>query len=309
MIVDTTLQWIRKAQVVIGKGSRGLIVEELRISFEVTKTIESEPNFAVVKIYNLNPTNEARIKNEFDEVLLNVGYRDSMRLVFRGTIKHVYRYREGNDRITEIEAGDGDKDFRTAIMNETLAAGTTDAQLVDRAVSSFTGGTSKGHVDITKRARLRGKVVSGNTRKVLNDLAHSNKSHWSIQDGRLQIVAATATLPNVAIQITAETGMLNAPEINDKGIAVTCLLNPALAINAKILLDNSDIKAKRESAEALASAEDREKTRPKVPVRLNPDGIYKVIKLTHTGDTHGEKWISEVECIGLGQPVPLSRGL
>lgn len=306
---ESTRQWKRKVQVVIGKAGNGLLVENLRVKFEVAKTVESAPNVAVIKIYNLSPTNEARIKNEFDEVLLNAGYDGAMQLVFRGNIKHVYRYREVNDYITEIEAGDGDKDFRKAVINETLAAGTGTGALVDRAVGTFkgVGGTTKGTVQVAEKTRLRGKVVSGNTRDVLNDVARESGANWSIQDGQLTIVSANGVLPNEAIVITAETGMLKAPEINDKGIAVKCLMNPQLRVNGAIKLDNNGIKAKRVKAQALATKREKEETTPKEPVRLDPDGIYKVLKLTHKGDTRGQDWVSEIECIGLDQPIPDAR--
>ncbi len=302
---DSVRQWKRHAQVVIGKAGSGLLVENLRVHFEVSKTVESAPNVAVIKIFNLSPINEAKIKNEFDEVLLNAGYEGALRLVFRGNIKHVYRYRDKSDYITEIEAGDGDKDFRSATMNETLAAGTTNAQLVDRAVGSFktTGGTTKGAVQINDRARLRGKVISGNTRDVLHDVARESGANWSIQDGQLVIVKANGVLPDEAIVITADTGMLGAPEINDKGIAVKCLLNPQLRVNGAIKLDNNGIKAKRQKAQALGKKQEDQKE----PVRLDPDGIYKVLKITHKGDTRGQDWVSEIECIGLDQPIPESR--
>lgn len=302
---DSVRQWKRHAQVVIGKAGSGLLVENLRVHFEVSKTVESAPNVAVIKIFNLSPINEAKIKNEFDEVLLNAGYEGALRLVFRGNIKHVYRYRDKSDYITEIEAGDGDKDFRSATMNETLAAGTTNAQLVDRAVGSFktTGGTTKGAVQINDRARLRGKVISGNTRDVLHDVARESGANWSIQDGQLVIVKANGVLPDEAIVLTADTGMLGAPEINDKGIAVKCLLNPQLRVNGAIKLDNNGIKAKRQKAQALGKKQEDQKE----PVRLDPDGIYKVLKITHKGDTRGQDWVSEIECIGLDQPIPASR--
>lgn len=302
---DSVRQWKRHAQVVIGKAGAGLLVENLRVQFEVSKTVDSAPNVAVIKIFNLSPANEAKIKNEFDEVLLNAGYEGALRLVFRGNIKHVYRYRDKSDYITEIEAGDGDKDFRSAVMNETLAAGTTNAQLVDRAVGSFkgTGGTTKGTVQIADRARLRGKVISGNTRDVLHDVARESGANWSIQDGQLVIVKANAVLPDEAIVITADTGMLGAPEVNDKGIAVKCLMNPQLRVNGALKLDNNGIKAKRQKAQALGKKQEAEKE----PVRLDPDGVYKVLKLTHKGDTRGQDWISEIECIGLDQPIPASR--
>jgi hypothetical protein len=312
---DSVRQWKRRAQVVIGKKGIGLMVENLRIAFEVTKTVEAAPNIAVIKIYNLHPDNEARIKNEYEDVLLNAGYEGAMQLVFRGNIRHVYRYRDGNDYITEIEAGDGDKDFRSAVMNETLAAGTTNTQLVNRAVGTFNGvgGTSKGHVQIEERARLRGKVISGNTRDVLNDVSRESGANWSIQDGQLTIVSTNDVLPGEAILIRADTGMLGAPEVNDKGVVVRCLMNPMIRVNGALQLDNNGIKAKRQQANALATQRERSETNAPLGreneelVRLDPDGIYKVLKLTHRGDTRGKDWLSESECIGLDQPIPKSR--
>lgn len=310
---ESVRQWKRRVQLVVGKSGNGLQVENLRIQFEVGKTIEAAPNVAVIRVFNLHPDNEAKIKNEFDEVLLNAGYEGAMRLVFRGNIKHVYRYRDGTDYITEIEAGDGDKDYRHAVMNETLAAGTTTSQLVDRAVGTFSGGTTKGHVQVSDRARLRGKVISGNTRDVLHDVARESGANWSIQDGQLVIVSTNDVLPGEAIVIRADTGMLGAPEINDKGIAVKCLMNPLLRVNGAIKLDNNGIKAKRQQAKALATKRERQETNSPLGreteqlVRLDPDGIYKVLKLTHKGDNRGQDWISEIECIGLDQPIPSTR--
>lgn len=296
-------QWKRKAQVVIGKTGRGLLVENLRIAFEVTKTVDSAPNTAVIKIWNLNPDNENRIKNEYDEVLLNAGYEDSMRLVFRGNIKHVYRYREGNDYITEIEAADGDKDFQSAVMNVTLAAGTTNQQLVERAVGSFSS-TKQGYVDVPSKPRLRGKVVTGNTRTVLNEVARDSGANWSIQDGQLTIVPADKMLPNTAIVIRADTGMLSSPEVNDKGVEVECLLNPQIAVNGAIKLDNAGIKAQRtkERQKTKKSGErvvdDPEKVTGDV-ARLAPDGLYKAIKVIHQGDTRGKDWQTRVLSVAL----------
>ena len=311
-VSESVRQWKRKVQVIIGKAGSGLLVENLRVQFEVSKTIESAPNVAIIKIFNLHPDNEAKIKNEYDEVLLNAGYEGAMSQIFSGNIKHVYRYRDKNDYITEIEAGDGDKDFRNAVMNETLAAGTTNMQLVERAVGTFkgVGGTTLGHVQINDRERLRGKVISGNTRDVLRDVARESGANWSIQDGQLVIVNANDVLPGEAIVIRADTGMLGAPEINDKGIAVTCLLNPQIRVNGSIKLDNNGIKAKRQQTQALATKREKQETNPPLGrqseqlVRLDPDGIYKVLKLSHKGDKRGQDWITEIECIGLDQPIP-----
>lgn len=304
-----TRQWKRVAQVIIGKAGTGLLVTDLRIQFEIMKTVDATPNTAVVRMYNLHPDHEAKIKNEFDEAQLFAGYVGALQLLFRGNLTHVYRYRDGNDYITELEIGDGDKDFRQAVMNETLAAGTTVQQLVERAVGSFqsVGGTTKGAVQIAGTgARTRGKVLSGNTRDVLHNAAREANANWSIQDGQLTMVGVNDVLPHQAIVLRADTGLLGAPEISDKGIVAKCLLNPQLRVNGAVMLDNNGIKAKRQKAAAKANSA-APAQEPTQPVRLDPDGVYKVLQVTHKGDTRGQDWTSEVECIGLDQPIPASR--
>jgi hypothetical protein len=301
--MEPSVQWKRVAQVIVGKAGSGLLVDQLRLKFEIVKTVEPTPNTALIQIFNLHPNNETKIKNEFDEVILNAGYKDSVRLIFRGNIRHVFRYRDGNDYITEVDAADGDKDFRTAIMNQTLAAGTSTQQMVDRAVATF-GSTAKGFVDVNNQPRIRGRVISGNTRDILHDIARESGANWSIQDGQLTIVKADAVLPDEAIVINANTGMIGAPEISDKGISVTCLLNPQIKINGAIQLNNNDIKLQNRKIPPLASSEEVAMLKTQEPVRLDPDGIYNVIKLTHKGDNRDKDWTTEIVCVGLSEPIP-----
>ena len=311
---DPVRQWKRLARVEIGNATTTLLIEELRMQFEIVKTIDKNPNTCTVRLFNLTPNHEQKIKAEFDKIAVYAGYDQSvqtgasgkkyMPLIFRGNVKYVHRYRDKNDYITEIEAGDGDKDFRQAVMNETMAAGTTMAQIVDRAIDTFKtlGGTIKGLVQVPAHGHTRGKVLSGNTRDILDHVARDAKANWSIQDGQLDMVGINAVLPTETIVISAETGMLNAPEVNDKGIAVKSLLNPHLRVNGSIQLDNNRIRKLRQKKAALIQTAE-----PAEPVRLDPDGVYKILQVTHKGDTRGADWISEVECIGLDQPIPPSR--
>jgi hypothetical protein len=306
-VSESTLQWGRVCQVITGAGGRGLLVDDLRITFEITKTLLRSPNTADVKIYNLHPDNEAKIKGEFDEVLVNAGYKNATQLLFRGNIRHTFRYRDGNDWITQIDAADGDRDFRHARMVVALAGGSTAHDLISKAVASFKT-TSLGHFVAPAAKRIRGAVYAGPTREVLDRLAATLGSNWSIQDGSLDIVSADSTLPTKAIVINADTGMLGAPEIDDKGITVKCLLNPAIVPNGKIWLDNNDIqlRVKRQREAAPGAKKPSAKTKQTEIARLDPDGVYKVYRVTHKGDTRGtgNDWVSEVHCVGLGKAIP-----
>lgn len=299
-------QWLRYAQVVIGKNGSGISVDTLRIKFSVKKTIRHEPNTAVISIYNLSPNNVAAVKKEYDDIILNAGYEDPL-IVFRGNIKHVYHYKDGLDWVTEIHAADGDTDHRLAVINETLAAGTTNHHAIEKCVGTFKGGTTLGHVSLPVKTRTRGKVLSGSTRDTLHEVARDGGANWSIQDGELVIVGAQGTLPGEAIVVNSETGLLKTPEIDDKGISVTCQLNPRIKVNGALHLDNNRLRQKAKDDSQPQSG--KKPAASKDPVRLDPDGVYKVITLEHKGDTHGSEWESDVTCIGLDQPIPPENGV
>lgn len=299
--MQSTRQYKRHAQVIVGSGGDGLLIERLRIVFEVVKDHQCAPNSATIKIYNLNDFNQAAIREEYKDVILNVGYEGAEGVLFRGNIRHVYRYREKNDWVVEIDCGDGDRDFVGAVVNETMAAGVSDQVLVDRVVRGFST-TKKGVVSgLGTTKRLRGKVVSGNARDVLSDISRQHNSTWSIQDGRLQIVKADGVLPSQAILVNSDTGMLSAPQQDDKGIKVDTLLNPLYQVNGRIKLDNNSIKRKKAAVDSNGEKQEKD---VKNPARLDPDGIYKMYKITHKGDTHGTDWKSTCETVSMDSSFP-----
>jgi hypothetical protein len=303
-----TRQWKRNVEVLVGSNDNGLLVQHLRINFDIVKTVDEIPNSCVVKIYNLTQAHQALIKEEYKDLVIKAGYLGSERLIFSGSIKFVYQYREGKDYVTEIEGGDGDEDYKNAVINETLAAGTNDSQLIDKAVKTFSK-TSKGSVTVKAKTRRRGKVVTGNTRDILREVSIKQGLNWSIQDGELTMIPVDDVLPDEAIVINSETGMLAAPETNDRGISVKLLLNPQLKIGAAIQLENNHIKAARTKAKPLATSREKSESVQEAPVRQDPDGIYKVIKINHKGDNRGNDWFSEIECIGISEPIPQSRNV
>ncbi len=303
-----SLQYLRRFDVLVGKATAGEGItanEDFKIEFEITKTLRHTPNHAEIKIYNLAPETENTIRNEFDELLVNAGYRDSVRLIFAGNIARVHRYRAGNNWITQIIAGDGDGDYYGTIINTTLAAGVLDSDVLNEIVGKFTT-TKLGHaaaVAANKGKRSRGKTMSGPARNYLHQIAANADAEWSIQDGVLQFVPFEGTLPGEATVINANTGMLRAPELNDKGIKVWCLLNPALKPGGRIKLDNNDIKEEmRTIFEQAAGAKKpgvHKDKKKRTPARQDPDGIYKILVVSHSGDTRGKKWESELLCKAL----------
>ena len=303
-----SLQYRRVCNVAIGdpKTGHGLAVnQDFRIKFVVAKTIRETPNHAVIQVFNLSEESDAKTHDEFTSVIVNAGYQDSARLLFTGNIRRVWTYKDGVNMITEIRAADGDDDYRNTVVNACFSAGVTDRSILEHLGRKFKttqlGDTSL----VSTEARKRGKIVIGVGRAEIKRIAQSIDAHWSIQDGVLQFVPFEGTLPEEATVIRADTGMLKTPEISDKGIKVFCLLNPALKCGGKVKLDNNDLKEKvqKDRDRKPGAKPHKEKTLTK----LSPDGIYRIDKIIHRGDTREREWVSEVTCTSLGSPISVDR--
>lgn len=310
MTSDSTRQFHRVAQVITDANGVGIEIEDLRISFRVTKTIGRQPNTATIKIYNLAPDTEALVKGEFDDVLLNAGYEGATALLFRGNIRYAEGFDDGPERVLQLDCGDGDKDFQEVMINTSMPAGSTTDDLVNYVVSKFSTVT-KGTVSIASKKRSRGRVISMMASRLLDHVAAENDAHWSFQDGVLHIIPATATLPNEAIVITAETSLLGTPARTDKGIKVRCQLDPRILPNGKIQLDNNDFKdrvakqrLKLPGAKPHTGATAKRTHRL---ARISPDGLYKCIRVDHEGDNRSDKWESEVICVALDSTISAGR--
>lgn len=316
-MIPQYLQWLRFVQVVVGKGGKGLDIratdqDGLRIVATIEKTVRSQPNTGNITLYNLHPDDERLLLNEFDDVIVSAGYRERQpsagqaqddpslfvtHMVFRGNIKHSVAYWEEQDRKVDVQAADGDKDYREAIVQASLEAGSSDESEVRAALKSMLN-TKPGFIDAKKVKRSRGKVILAPAREVLTKAAINNDAHWSIQDGNLQMVRSDGVLPSEAVEVSRETGLLGAPEVSDKGIRVTMLLNPFVEVNGRLLLNNNDMKIQETQAYAGGP-----KNKASHPVRLAPDGCYKVFTVRHEIDSRGDaKTIAE--CVAVGDAIP-----
>lgn len=312
-VLPPRAQWLRKYKLMVGKATAPgqapneyLEIEDLHINFEVLKTIERTPNSALIKVYNLSPDNNAKVQKAYDDVILMAGYGQADSQVFRGNIRHPYYYREHADWITEIDAADGDKDFQQAMICKTLAAGHSSIDWLVEIAKEFnqTGGTK---VDLKKfraqlqnsAARVRGRTFVGHARDLLDDIARQCDALWSIQEGHLHLDMVDTVLPWQAIQLTSDTGLIDAPEVTDKGIAFKCQLNPTIKISGKVWLDNNNIRLQHDKEHITKAGKVKGKL-----ARLDPDGVYKVFKVNHKGDNRGGEWVTEGQCVGLDQPIP-----
>lgn len=87
-------QFGRQLKLVIGSKNESVEITNLRVQFEVQKTLTPEPNPAIIRIYNLNSSNRNRLTSkEFNCCALSVGYEE-LRMIYSGDIIEVNTIRK-----------------------------------------------------------------------------------------------------------------------------------------------------------------------------------------------------------------------
>lgn len=298
------LQYLRKATLIVAGGDgKGLDLSPLRFSFKTKKSDAQTPNTAEIRVYNLAPETAKQIREEFKTITLQAGYESNYGIIFTGNIKQVRFGREsGTDTYIDIAAGDGDDAYNFAVVNTTLAAGAKQGDQVKAAAGSMTDkGVTTGYVaDTGEQALPRGKVMYGMARDYLRQSAEASSTSWSIQDGKLQLVSLTGTLPDQAIALNSKSGLVGTPEQTNDGIKARCLLNPLLKIGGKVQIDEKDV------AEAKLPDTGKDAAANK-PASITSDGIYRVLTIEHSGDTRGNDWYSDIVCLTVDATAPPNK--
>ncbi len=77
-------QYKRKYSLTIDDNSGSIrIIENLRIRFEITKSLISHPNIAKIEIFNANQDTLSALQKKFTKITFNAGYEGSVRLLFK----------------------------------------------------------------------------------------------------------------------------------------------------------------------------------------------------------------------------------
>ena len=280
---------------VFGTDLNGLDLSKLRIKFSVKRSDTMTPNTADIRVYNLEEKTALQIQKEFKKVSLQAGYEGNYGVIFQGNIKQVILGREsGQDTFIDIVAGDGDRAYNFAIVNQTLAAGATQMDQVKASSGAMASrGVTDGYLGEMPNNQLpRGKVMYGNARNYLRDVAESTDKSWSIQDEKITFVPKKSYLPGERVVITAKTGMIGTPQQTNEGVNVKMLLNPMIKIGGRVQIDNRSIERYKINLTVPNSPAN-------IPAPLTADGVYYVLVCEHQGDTRGIEWYTTLICLNI----------
>lgn len=257
-------------------------IRALDFDFEITKTLKPEPNTCSLTIYNLNEEHQAQLEELRPKgkdaksgipCKLEAGYGETPSLLWLGDLRTVQTFREGTDWVTRLASGDGEKAWRHARISQSFGPKTP----IDTALRAIARTLGVGEGNLSKVvARLKqagsatypsGLVLHGAASRHLTELARSAGLEVSIQDGALQFLDRGKALAGSAIVLSAATGLLDSPSVDNEGVvSARTLLIPDLAPGRIVQMEAERIK-----------------------------GAYRVEKCSWKGTTSGDEWYIDFE--------------
>ncbi len=258
----------------------GQVIEAigLRIEFHINKTLTAKPNTANIKIYNLAENTRSELFATGARVILEAGYPDNLGQIFVGDARTIDSQRHGPDWITEIQCGDGEAAVDNRIA-ESMAPGIKILDVFQKVADKVVPGTTL--VSADARAAMSGSYTGGYTAYgyaagELDRVIKASNLEWSIQDNRIQVTTKGGTYPSdqeSVIVVSPDSGMIESPwygshEHSGKPpvLKVKSLLQPEITPGGRVSIESA-----------------------------KHHGVHRVLKVTHTGDTGGGPWYTEME--------------
>ena len=250
-------------------GAIGREWSDLRIGFSVEKTSTPEPNKAEAFIFNLSQDSIGYI-NQVDNILqISAGYAESgAERIFIGDITNVETSGDGADLVCRIEAGDGEKQFRTARVNKNYSKQVGLGEVVKYLASTL----GLGSVNVAGDIKLPyGISLIGTTRQALDHVTKSLGLEWSIQNNLLRVDLAGELNGETAALLSPGSGLIGSPSRSVDSIKLTCLLNTRIQPRSKVVVEAKGF-----------------------------DGEYRVDKCRHFGDNgYDSSFYTEIEGVQL----------
>lgn len=262
-------------------------VSNLRCVFKIEKNLNETPNYSQIAITNPSLSTIESIKPG-DKVTVEAGYENgNYGLIFAGDVVQPYIERDGAvDTNLILVCQDGDVFLNSAFTAMTLEKGATSQDLINACAKG--DGITQGIITEKLAERspyIRGKVLFGKSAEYLRSAARTVNGQFYLEDGVINIIAADDYQPGEAVELTPDTGLIGDPSQTDDGVSVKCLINPSIKLNTLVHVSSDTVKRKMVSKDGDAVSE------------LDVDGLYRAIKITYSGDTHGDDWYCTIDAL------------
>lgn len=281
--------------------NNALLIENLQINFEVSKSISNKDktNSATIEIYNLHPDERAILDKEFIAADFKAGYYNTeIKRLFAGEVNQVTTRKQGTDIVTQVRMGAGYSQIGHGMLNSIVPAGSTIKDVYEEIRKTIKG-VNRGVYGVGANFNnpvIDGYPLSGQTKAELNKLAAATRTQWQIDNGVLYVAeVGSGWMKNEgqAILISFDSGLIDRAykvpgeglkkkqdPAKSEGIQFTAFLNADLIPGCIVKIEQDD---------------------PSI------DGYYTLTSSRFTGTWRSGNWIVECRCSKRINPVSTKK--
>jgi len=264
-------------------------VSDLDISFKVKKTLGKEPNTAEATILNLSAQTRAAFQDKNLRVTIRAGYEGALADLFVGNARDIDSAPEEADWKTTIQLGDGERGYRHGRVSASFRPGVP----VTRVLQSIADGMQLDSTLVTGvdalvgRQYVAGYTAHGRAARELDKILKGFGLEWSIQDGRLLVLAPDQSTNETIVVLSADSGLVGSPTLNTPGASNS--INPFTGTVVSTR-GKPTLKAK-----CLLQPEIKPGRRVEMDSVTGIKGLFRITSVEHSGDTAGGDWYTSFE--------------
>lgn len=297
----------RECSLVVGKnGDKGRELKGLRIAFSIQKGATKSPNKCTAKVWNAAPETRALIEVIGSVLTLKSGYKDDIgeKDIFSGNVTRTLTARDGPDWVTELEMEDGFLEFRDSKISLSFGKGATTAQIVASIGKKFGLPVRPLPSDISDKSYPSGFAFVGRVRDAMDKACENSGLEWSIQNREIQVIKKGGIFKRTAYVLSADTGLIGSPMLESKTMTEKAAAKEGITAAQPGVRKTTKRNKEGEVQEMLRVLGYKVKSllqplaEPGGYIQLKSKGVdgefFRIEELTHTGDTHGNEWHTEM---------------
>lgn len=288
----------RVYRLLVGKpNQKGVeIVQPIRITFDVRKDTEEEPNDHTIRVYNLAAATRRALEEPGLRCVLYAGYAEEggPLLMASGSVVFAYTKFEQPDVVTELIVKDGYTEVRDTAISVGLGPG-AQASAIIRDIARQMGLPLVMADDVPDRRWQQGFSFYGAARTALHKVTQGTGLEWSIQNQQLQVVQRRGTTRRQAVVLAADTGLLGFPERTREAA------REKAKVKDQTTGDNVNLVSAQQQRDGW-------RVQSLLLPTLNPGDLVKlesksveaflrVEGLQHSGDSAGGNWQTELQLV------------
>lgn len=226
-------------------GTTLIVKPPFTVEFDIHRNSYSSANTCSLRVYNLAPITRDQIRYDWTDfgdlrkITFAAGYGNNLSLAFVGNLSQAWSTREGQNIITQIECFDAGFAYTNAVANQLFPANTQNETVLEALISSLPGGVTVGAIGPSFGGQItRGMAVTGSTISRLNELTTGTGGTPGFFIDNLigNCLSDSECLGGNVPLISANTGLLGTPLLENRYIHVELLFEPSLRIAQQVEL-------------------------------------------------------------------------